>query len=213
MTANALKPASSTAGVATSMATVTHPAEDNSVNELIARIKDKDDKVRGAAWLNADQYGASAVKPLAEVLSATDIEVARAAKRVLWRIVRHAGRPGAANETAAVVAQLTPLLSTATGPVRREVLWMLSEVGGDNAVAAVAALLSDKELREDARCALQRVPGTKATAALKKGLSTAPDDFKPAIAVSLRARGEKVDSYPSQKLVPTKQTTVQRLVT
>jgi len=213
MTTNTLKPAGLTARVATSIAVVTKAAEDSPVSELIVRIKDKDDKVRGAAWQNAGKFGPPAVTPLAEIMSDPDIEVARAAKRALWKIVRHAGRPGAAKEAKAVIAQLTPLLSTAVTPVRREVLWMLSEIGGSEAVAPVAALLSDKELRQDARCTLQRIPGDKATTALNKGLSVAPDDFKAAIAVSLRARGEKVAGYPSQKLVPTKQTTIQRLVT
>ena len=197
----------------TAAATAAGAAADSSVNEFLAQIKSPDDKVRGPAWQGAARQGAPAVKPLAEIMANPDMEVARAAKRALWKIVRHAGRPGAAKEGKAVVAQLIPVLSGAATPVRREVLWMLSEIGGDEAVAPLAAWLADKELREDARCALQRIPGNKATAALKKALATGPEEYRPAVAVSLRARGEKVDGYPSQKLVPTKQTTVQRLPT
>jgi hypothetical protein len=85
---------------------------------------------------------------------------------------------------------------------------MLSEIGDDKAVDPLAALLTDKDLREDARAALQRIPGKKSLAALKAALATAPEDYKPAIAVSLRVRGVPVAGYPSKKLVPTKKTNV-----
>ena len=85
---------------------------------------------------------------------------------------------------------------------------MLSEIGSAAAVDPMAALLADADVREDARCALTRIPGAQATDALKKAMSSAPDEFKYALAESLRARGEKVSGYPSRKLVPTKQTTV-----
>jgi hypothetical protein len=133
-----------------------------------------------------------------------DFEIARAAKRALWQVVHYAGRPGAGAEATAVADALLPLLKTAPNAVRRELLWMLSEIAGESAVPGMAALLGDAELREDARCSLQRIPGTAAVAALKQALGSAPEEFKYALAESLRARGEKVDGYPSRKLVPTR---------
>ena len=85
---------------------------------------------------------------------------------------------------------------------------MLSEIGGDESVEPIARLLSDKDLREDARCSLERLPGDKAVAALKTALATAPADFKPNIAQSLRARGVTVPGLPCRKLVPTRKTGV-----
>ena len=114
----------------------------------------------------------------------------------------------AATEARAVATELIALLSSSPTVVRREVLWMLSEIGGDDSVASMATLLTDKEVREDARCALMRLPGRKATAALESAFATAPEEFKFALAESLRQRGEKVNGYPSQKLVPTRQTKV-----
>lgn len=191
------------------IATAAEAAQSGSVDELITKIKNPDDKVRGPAWQGAAPYGAPAVKPLAEVMTDADFEIARAAKRALWKIVRHAGRPKADAEKKAVVTMLLPLLASAASPVRREVLWMLSEIGGDESVEAMAALLTNKELREDARCSLQRIPGKKATSALKSAFGTAPEDFKYALAESLRARGEKVNGYPTQKLLPTRKTSLQ----
>jgi len=137
------------------------------------------------------------------------METARAASRALWRIVRHVGRPGASAERKAVVAELVSLLSEGPSGVRREVVWMLSEIGDDEAVIPLAVLLSDRGLGEDARAALQRIPGGKSLAALKAALTEASADFKPALADALRARGELVSDFPSQKRVPTKATAVE----
>jgi HEAT repeat protein len=208
MKTNEIKSAALVAGAAGVVATASHSAEASSVAEFVARIKSTDDKVRGPAWQGAGPAGAPAVKPIAAVMTDTDFEISRSAKRALYKIVRHAGRPGAKKEAKAVQTELIPLLKSDAVPVRREVLWVLSEIGDDAAIAPMAALLTDKEVRDDARCALMRLPGRKATAALKSAFGSAPEEFKTALADSLRKCGEKVDGYPSQKLVPTRQTTV-----
>jgi len=209
MSNNKLKKVSLAAAAAGVMAEIANAAESEAVNKLIAKIKDKSDKVRAEAWLSAGEVGAPAVKPLAAVMIDKELEVARAAKRGLWKIVRHAGRPGAGDEKSAVTAELIALLSDSQPtPVRREVLWMLSEIARTKSIKPIAALLSNKELREDARMVLQRIPGRRSLAALKAGLKAAPEDFKLNIAQSLRKRGVKVRGYPCVKLVPTKKTSV-----
>jgi HEAT repeat protein len=187
-------------------------ARNKAVKELMAAIRDDDAKVRTKAWQSAGQVGATAVKPLARLMSNGELEVARAAKRGLWKIVRHAGRPGAGKMKRMVSGRLVELLSDEQPvPVRREVLWMLSEIGDRNAVKPIAALLSDRELREDARMVLQRIPNKAALAALRAGLKAAPDDFKLNIAQSLRQRGAKVRGLDCVKLIPTKKTNVKPL--
>ena len=208
MTTNNSKTTAAIAGAAAAITSAVQTSAAVSVDELIVKIKSTDDSVRGPAWQGAGPSGAPAVKPLADLMTDADFEIARSAKRALHVIVRHAGRPGAAKEARAVTEELIPLLSNRPTAVRREVLWLLSEIGGDEAVAPMAALLSDSALREDARCALTRLPGRKALAALKSALASAPEDFRFALADSLRARGETVRGYPSRKLVPTRQTTV-----
>ena len=191
------------------VAGVARAADAVAVDALIAKIKSQDEKVRTQGWLGAGQVGAAAAKPLAETMTDANREVALAAKRALAQIVHDAGRPGAEAQKKAVIAQLLLLLGDdRPAAVRREVLWLISEVGGDESVDAVAALLANTELREDARCVLQRIPGDKPLAALRAGLETLPAEFRPAVAESLRARGVPVSGYPDQKLVPTKPTGV-----
>ncbi len=180
----------------------------SALDEFLAKITSKDDQVRGPAWQNAAAYGAAAVPRLAAVLIDQDFEVARSAKRALYLILRHAGRPGAANESKNVQREILKLLTHEAMVVRREALWMLSEIAGEDAVAPMAALLADAEVREDARCALLRLPGKRVTSALKSAMKEAPEMFKPALAEALRQRGRKVTGYPSQRLVPSRRTTV-----
>ena len=205
MTANEFKTASVLAGAASALSS-TQAAQ--GVEDLISRIKSADDKVRGPAWQGAGPAGAPAVQPLGALLTDPNFEVARSAKRALYQIIRHASRPGAATEASAVERELLALLENKAAFVRREAVWMLSEIAGEAAIGPIAALLTDKDAREDARCALLRFPGAGATAALQAAFATAPEDFKPALAESLRQRGQKVEGYPSQRRVPTKPTTV-----
>ncbi|MFH1922106.1 MAG: HEAT repeat domain-containing protein [Planctomycetota bacterium] len=184
------------------------------LDELLDRIKSDDPNVRTEAWQAAGSAGCAAIKPLAKIVAGGELEVARAAKRAMWKIVHTVGAPGAGDAKGAVEAELIGLLGNDQPvSVRREAFWMLSEIGGDDTVDAIRELpdiLKDTEVREDARCCVERIPTEAAVEALKEGLEEAPADFALAIAQSLRARGVEVDQakYPCQKLVPTKQTSV-----
>ena len=186
--------------------------QSKALEELLAGVKDAGDKVRTQAWLNAGKAGAAAVKPLAAVMTDSNLEVARAATRALWQLARHAGRPGADKDKQAVEKELIGLLNNENSlSVRREVLWMLSEIGAGDSVKPIVELLKNDELREDARLALERIPTKSAVAALKAGFEVAPEDFKPNLAQSLAKRGQQVAAYPSQKLVPKKKTDLKPL--
>ena len=187
-------------------------ARTKAVADLIEKIKDSNPDVRTKAWLGAGEVGWPAVPPLAEVMTDENLEVARAAKRALWKIVRHAGRPGADEERQSVAVHLSRLLADDRPvAVRQEALWMLSEIGEKELIKPIAGLLTNKELREDARMVLERIGDKASVAALEAGFKTAPEDFKLNIAQSLRKRGKKVRGYECVKLVPTKQTAVKAL--
>lgn len=178
------------------------------LNRLIAAIQDDDDNVRGSAWQEAAPAGAPAIQPLATLLHHKNFEVARSAQRAVQRIVRHAGRPGAESEAKAVEQELLELLTNRSAIIRREALGWLSELGGDTAVAPMAKLLKDPECREEARCALLRLPSAGVSVVLRDAIAHAPESFRFALADALRRRGEQVEGYPSQKLTPTRSTAV-----
>jgi HEAT repeat protein len=181
---------------------------DARIQGLIERIRSPNEAASGAAWQSAGPYGAAAVKPLAALMAEPDFELARKGKRALHLVVRHAGNPASGRERKEVERELIVVLSSSPSAVRREVVWMLSEIGSSRAIRPMAALLTEQELRDDARCALTRHPAPGAVAALKSAFAQASGDFKNALAESLRQRGVAVEGYPSRKLVPTGQTSV-----
>ncbi len=181
--------------------------------EWIARLGSADDAVRGPAWQQAGPLGLAAVAPLAKAMTGPDPETARAAKRALWNVVHFAARPpgGGASEAGRAVANaIAAVLGPDSTPVqaRREWVWMLSVIGEEETVPVLAALLAKEDLREDARCALQRIPGRRGVEALRRALVDASPEFAPALADALRALGETVRGFPSRRLVPTRSTTV-----
>jgi HEAT repeat protein len=66
---------------------------------------------------------------------------------------------------------------------------MLGLVGGDEAVLTLSGLLADKDVGEDARQALQRIPGQSATGALIAALDRATPAMKPGFINALAHRG------------------------
>jgi hypothetical protein len=177
---------------------------------LIENIQSEDHAVRAAARDGAAAIGAKAVGPLAEIAASGALEAARAAQRAIQRIVYHAGRPGAEDEAKAVQGELLKLLGESQPlQFRRDVLWMTWQIADEDAVEPVAALLADEQLCEDARMALERMPGESATRALQTALASATAPEKPALAHSLRKRGVETPGVPDLRLVPTKETTVQ----
>ena len=188
--------------------------EELTLDALLERIKSDDPDVRTAAWCGAGVVGAPAIQPLAEIMAQGELEVSRAAKRAMWQIVRTVGAPGRDTCRASAEAELIRLLAEGQpDAVRREALWMLSEIGGEKTIEAIRHIpniLQNKAIREDARCCVERIPCQAAVEGLADALEVAPADFALALAQSLRARGVEVDKsrYPCQKLVPTRQTQV-----
>lgn len=183
--------------------------ENTELQTLIQKIKSNDDKIRAGAVEESIKFIPSAVSPLIEIMNDNrDFEMARAAKRALWKIVRHTSRQNADKERKAVCLELIKGFNNSSIQTKRELLWMLSEIGNDDSIPAMSKFLSDKDLREDARCCIERIPTKKAISALQSAFKNADEEFKYALAESLRARGVRVDGYPSKKLIPARQTNI-----
>jgi HEAT repeat protein len=189
------------------------PSENNTVDNLIAKLKDKNPKVRAEGWLSASKVGAPAIKPLAAVTTSgdSDLEVARSAKRALWQIVHGFGLIHDEAQRKAVLNEFQSLLTDEWPDVfRREVLWMLSEIGDDSSVEPIKGMMKIRRLIDDARCALQRIPGEESLVALQDALNSVPNGYKNNIAHALRARGVQsgLEKYPEENLIPTTPTNV-----
>ncbi len=157
---------------------------------LIEEVNSPTVDVRYAAWNNAGAAGAAAVVPLADVMASPQRDVAKAAKESLHRIVHFAARAYGAANARAVAAELEKVAAEAQRPriVRVESLKWLAFVGDNESIPALVKLLGDAVVREDARLALERIPGDASLAALTEAIKTAPADFKPSLQQSLYAR-------------------------
>lgn len=179
------------------------------ITDLLANLQNEDPDVRTKAWRNAGNIGTPALPALARLASNAELEVGRATRRAMWQIVRASGRPEAAAEKSAAESQLIALLGEPLPQrLKAEMIHMLAEIGGNKSVRVLDGLLDATEMREDARQALQQIPGPKSVDALRRALDEAPENFRVPIAAALRARGEVVAGLPCQKLTPTKTTHV-----
>lgn len=151
------------------------------LDQLIQNLKSADVDVRYAAWRSAGPAGAAAIVPIADLMASTDKGVVRSATEALGRVTHHAARPTASKNERRAVAQALLQVASAPRPrmVRAEALHQLGFVAEERNVPALARLLDDKEVREDARMALERIPGTQSLRALEDALRRAPADFQP----------------------------------
>lgn len=159
------------------------------LDQFLQQISSKDADARYRAWRSAGPMGAAAVAPLADLMAGADRGVAKAAGEAIERIVHHAARPAAQEEARAVSAALLKVAeSQRPRRVRADALHWLGFVGDGRVVPGLAKLLGDPALREEARMALERIPGREATRALERARRSAPADFKPHLEQSLRNR-------------------------
>ena len=160
------------------------------MEEWLARVASPDGNVRQAAWLEAAKYGAPAIVPLGQLLAGEDKSVARAARLAMEVIVADAGKPGNEAKRAATSRALGEALKTQPPVTARQTeIRMLALVGGDEAAPLLGSLLADKDVGEDARQALARIPGPAATQALIEGLSHAAPERQVGFINALARRG------------------------
>jgi HEAT repeat protein len=165
-------------------------AEKLDLASFLSRIDSPDAEVRYSAWHTAGPMGAQAVAPLAQRLASPDKGIAKAAKGALENVVHYAARPGAGAESHAVARELTATAADGSLPAssRAEALHLLGFVADGRDVPHIAPLLHDETLRDEARMALERIPGSASADALKTALRDAPPDFHGPLAQSLYCR-------------------------
>lgn len=114
------------------------------------------------------------ISELVVQLGSGDQVQAYRARRELFQIVWHVGKPGNEAESGQLASALAAELASPHSPrVRGEVCRFLSKVAGEAEAKQLAAQLSDADVREMARWALERVPADAATDALIESSATA----------------------------------------
>lgn len=161
------------------------------VNALLEQLQSPDANTRQAAVEGLAKVGATAVPQLFKLMGGENPTAALWAKKAVTAMAHHAARPGAEKERRAMAAALVAQAkSDANADVRSFAVEMLSFVGKGDVVPALAALLKEKDLREMARWALERIPGRRATEAIAKAVASADVEFKVALIKTLGARGD-----------------------
>jgi HEAT repeat protein len=180
---------SATIGVGLLMAPLTLSTAQTGLEAWLQRLQSPDAGVREAAWLEAARYGPGAIRPLGGLMAGEDKTSGRAARLAMEVIVSDAGAPGAGGKRAAVSRAICEVLKSEQPAATRAVeMRMLGLVGGDEVVPTLVGLLADKDVADDARQALERIPGQAATMALLQALSAAPVERKPGFVNSLGRR-------------------------
>ena len=180
--------------------TLLEAAQNPTLGSLLSAINHGDTAARVSAVKQSVLVGTPAIVPLGQVAGGGEPAAARAATEALNRIVLHAGRPKADRERKEAVARLGELAQpTHPRVVRAQAVFLIGSIGRDEAVRPLTALLGDEQMREDARMALERVPGKAADAAIKQAEKTAPPDFKASLRLSIKHRATPMREIGARK--------------
>jgi hypothetical protein len=174
------------------MSAFTNAIQIPDVATLVANVSHGDLLARQEAIASAHLVGTRAIPGLAEAYRTGDPAAIRAASECLRRIVHHAARPDSFTERSTAAASLAELIKPSEPrQLRVDALYLLGLIGGGSEVAPIAALLPDLVIREYARLALERIPGSEADAALHKAWQVAGQDYRDNLEQSLRARASR----------------------
>lgn len=178
------------AAIVLTLAFNTGMAADEKTGDFLSRLQDANADIRASACNEAKQAGTKTIVPLCYLMANENPDVAKAARETLTAIVHHAARPQGllVSRWAAEGELIKALKVDHPRQVKADILNLLSFVGGDGAATAIAPLLKDPELAEDARLALQRIPDSAAGHALIAGLDNAAPEILPRIIDSLGQR-------------------------
>ena len=159
------------------------PQDTAVVNALIARLKDENARVRGAAAQSLGRLGdLRAVQPLIAVLADSDAEVRSAAVDALRDL-----------EDPRAIAPIAGLLKDPVTDVRREALSALSHWERGVPTAPVVALLDDPsaEVRHEAVDLLDHLHARSASAAIARLIRDPSSDVRSAVMQALGNLGEQ----------------------
>jgi hypothetical protein len=157
------------------------------LDSLVAKLGGDDEIARSEARQYLAREGAAAVPKVLPLLSSPNDQVWNAANNVLTDLANEVSAPGRAKERELVANELMSLVAPSQpADIKIRGLRLLTLVMPEgHTVAPVAALLSDADLKDKARSALQEMATDKSCQALVKALPKADPDFQFALLNSL----------------------------
>lgn len=161
-----------------------------STPDFVAKMKSPDVEVRLEALGVATTMGNDIVAPLGELLADTSRGVAKSACYALEKITAHRSRPKAGKKERAVFNDELLKILDGSKPVllKQQILQLLAQTAGKTEVPQIAKLLSQPDLFESARWALERIPDPQSGESLLNYLKTAPVEQKDDIILTLGAK-------------------------
>jgi HEAT repeat protein len=158
--------------------------------KFLSDIRRDSADVRFAAWRTAGEQDASVIADLASIAGSTSQGVQKAALEAMATLTHSVGKETANPKRPSVAAELAKVAAANSRPlpVRAHSLRLLSLLGGDDVVPAVAKLLADREVREEAIFCLERIPGDTSINAIAAAYANVPSDFKGRILAALGHR-------------------------
>lgn len=167
-----------------------------SVDMFINKIKSQDVWEQYEGWLWADDIGAKALPELGKMYSEDDQRLQRAAEESLDKIVHSVGADPNDSRRNDVIAELVKFTQSDSKDLKVYGIRALSYIGDEKVIQRIRPFLEDKDLREEAVFALERIPGEAPDITLVAALNEVDDDFKPRIIYALGRR--KVENAVEQ---------------
>ncbi len=157
--------------------------------KFISDLQSSSADVRFAAWRAAGEVSPSVIPQVGKLAASTTPGIAKAAREALTTLTHAVGKDPAAPNRAGVVKGLLELTGASYAlDVRAHALRLLSGIAGDDAIPAIAKLMTSAELREEAVYCLERIPTQAAIAAIAASYPGAAAEFKPRILAALGHR-------------------------
>ena len=159
------------------------------IEDFEAAIQSEDIDTRFNAAMNSGDLGAQALPIAIKYWDAESDGARKAARVALPVIVRAVQQPEKESERSAACDILIEAAKNGgTDQLRREALFRLGSIAGGSHVGAIAALLEDVAVQEQAAQALENIPGSEATQALINALDDAAPGFRVQLMFALSGR-------------------------
>lgn len=157
-------------------------------SKFLSDLQSDNADARFAAWRAAGDASPAVIPQLGKIAASAKPGVAKAGREALTTLTHSVGKDANAPKRAAVVKGLLELGGAGDLGVRVHAIRLLSNIAGEDSVAAIARWFANTDLREEVAYCIERIPGPAADKALIAAYSSVPDDFKPRILAALGHR-------------------------